>query len=193
MHISNYQDDIDYIQSRFNHTVNFANINGKRELVYVYDIMHKDHEVMCQTLPYDHSGGRRIPIKDLDLTPIRLGYCNNKLSTNYISRKPTRFYKQGLCKDNLQGSGVDFNSQAFYNMVNGKYPKPLRALELVMNQEALSVAFSRNFAVSTNNLFYRDLHVGKVSWNGHSNNLNYQLKEEHDYLQETLDEDLVGT
>jgi hypothetical protein len=96
----------------------------------------------------------------LDYSSPPLGFINYGNRALYVSRKPHRKQKQGLCTNaaliqNLHGlkeeaDNILFSKEA-ENMIMGVYPSYHNAHTLCTNAPSVSCAFSRNFAVSSLN------------------------------------------
>lgn len=104
--------------------------------------------------------------------PLRLGYINYQGRPRFVSRKPTRKVRQGLCPDNLLCSDVEigrvYTSTEFAEMLVNKYPSLNECVE-ILEREKKGVAFSRLFALYSAGikgeykLFYCGNRVGKYT------------------------------
>jgi hypothetical protein len=191
MHSVSYGEDYEYAATRLSGTV----VRLNNQPVFIKDIDH----VSGDAYYLDNSAGKvqKCHLKELDLTPIPLGYVNVGRYTGYVQRVPSRSYKQGLhgnslfCKD----LHVDLISEGLFNTVRGIFPKTLEAVELLMCGEAEEKAFSRRFSISTGpknsfKLNYGGNTVGTVALNFGAMNLNYSFADKFKFLQETLEEDI---
>lgn len=136
--------------------------------------------------------------------PVPLGLCNtyyNKKYTCYFtSRIPARMWKIGLNKQNLSSSTIHpqfsrnpvfiskiLNSRELKNTIQNKYPSLNKIMQRLSDSDPDNhIAFSRNFAMSHNKLFFQNYgEVGKIN-----NNTEIKLFEECSFLKEMLQEDL---
>lgn len=111
-----------------------------------------------------------VPLGAIDMRPVKLGFLNSIVRTNYIVRNPYRYWKHGITSNNIQdvnGGMIPFNGKGFCDMLKGIYPKPERCLDYLHNGEKSSMAFSRNFGLSNTGkkleLLYQNRPVGKVA------------------------------
>lgn len=103
-----------------------------------------------------------------------LGYMNYEDRTFFITRKPCRRVRQGLCSDNLtsnHGSMVSndrVRSKNFARMLLVEYPTFQKAYDLtVVRKMQAQCAFSRSFAVShEGRLYYEGQDCGTVNSDG---------------------------
>lgn len=115
--------------------------------------------------------------KDIDPTPVQLGFVNGYGSAVYVSRATPRVMKQGLSNDNMvvetvlrnEGTNiladqvVSLKSELLINCIVGDYPTFENALKSVTDGDSELVAFSRHLAVSKNlNIYHRTSKIGKV-------------------------------
>lgn len=106
----------------------------------------------------------KLPCKDLNIRPVPLGYINGNTKCWYVTRQPTRRYKQGLESRTLNIKGPqmrmpvsDFlTCRGFSRGVKGDYPTFDHCLKAVKSRK-ISRAFSRRFCLSWNE------EVGEVS------------------------------
>lgn len=140
------------------------------------------------------------PLEEFDLNPFKLGYCNltaaNGMNNSVLlSRSSARHYKQGLRRQNLICVGSSpskiLGTKAFEDTVMGKYPSLSNCIDQLCNEEAKSIAFSRNFSlVHLDNkqacLHYRKVSVGRVKLDSGEVSLN----KDFDFLDGMLEEDL---
>jgi hypothetical protein len=145
--------------------------------------------------------GQSCHLSSLDLSPIPLGYVNIDRSTTYLMRVPSRQWRQGIRSSNITSIGGSHASlfagsaSSFVNLVRNIYPTPNDCLDLINNQEVISQAFSRNFAISSINnkgkkgsiLLYKSLVVGTVSMG--DMRASFNLSPSYHYLSETLEEE----
>jgi len=130
-----------------------------------------DDKTILLNLTFFPSGKETALIKltdpDLKYRGLRLGYVNLPSGATYVTRYPTRKYKQGLNGDNIkctepaEGKAPkpkfqDFcKSVAFQDTLLGRYPTIAQAAERLRaqgDQKPASVAFHRWFALIPDNL-----------------------------------------
>jgi hypothetical protein len=122
-----------------------------------------------------------VPYNDekLDVSTVPLGYCQASEETViYMSRRPTRMYKQGISGDSLTmrwiGTGghakfsFSYVSQPFEDMILGKYPSLNDAfLKLRKATTDREIAISRDTALKFNpnqGLIYVYFKGDEVGW-----------------------------
>lgn len=137
-----------------------------------------------------------IKLDKLDVSPPPLGFVNYVKHSSFIMRMPKRYYKQGVCNNNIFSKnkihGVD---QAFSKMIAGIYPSIVSCAEDIFNEEAVSRAFFRNFAFLDGDLDhmrlkFRNKVVGKCFVNTDNGSLSYKLNDKYKYIQEMLEVEL---
>lgn len=150
---------------------------------YVIGIVNNNHKEL------------RVPIKDLNLEPVKLGYMNSKRKAGYLMRIPERKWKQGLRERNIyskDGVTVNILSPNLFNTIRGIYPSLKDCVDYLYNDEVLSSAFSRDFSVYTKGaskkiyLRYKYFTVGKVDLVGGV--ALPKLDNNFDYLNECMNE-----
>ncbi len=187
-----YQGDWDYAGTRLRDTV----VRYGGEPVYVYSV-DEDGMAEIQTMSKSNEPHKRVPMEDLDLSPVPLGYSNTTRGCSFTSRMPTRHYKQGLNGVNMQcrPSGVNHTSRSLYKTIMGIYPTVRDCFEALTTDEVDSISFSRNFALfqglnGVMGLYFRNKKVGRFLWNHSAQQANYTLDNRYQYLQEMLEEEL---
>lgn len=137
----------------------------------------------------------KVGIEDLDLTPVPLGFVLTKNGLSYVSRKPTRKYKQGLTQENMRSvdvlEGVEnrvrLHDESMINAIMGVYPSVEEAFQRCRNGEKV-VPFSRHWAVANHKdelcVFHKTEVVGYVGDNS------VVLSPDKYYLKESLMEAL---
>lgn len=107
-------------------------------------------------------------VRDLDLSPVPLGYVNTEPFACYSMRSPCRRWKHGIDERNivLIGGGgfplVQRTQRALSKTIEGKFPTFEKAVDAVSNGATHTCAFNRNFAVSTATLSYKGREVGRL-------------------------------
>jgi hypothetical protein len=134
--------------------------------IYINDVCRDEKGAF---ILYDYKGEQHT-LDDIDLTPVPLGYVNHEDSSVYAMRIPLRHcWKQGLCQGNfhtISNEGCDRHrsvslpSERIFATINGVYPKFKEASKKVGFKGVLNVAFSREFAISKDNIFYKGRNVG---------------------------------
>lgn len=138
-------------------------------------------------------------LEDLNTDPVPLGFVNWGKEAIYVSRIPTRSWKQGLRSNSVYTSKAVnipslLNSFNLDRTVRGIYPTVVDGLELVTNSEMYSVAFSRNFAFTQAKglskgkylLLYKNKTVGTL-FSENNKEVLTTLAPEYKFLQESLD------
>lgn len=137
----------------------------------------------------------RVNVEELNLSPVPLGYVVSEDVVYYVTRKPTRRYKQGLTSDNMvvkevlrnRHTRLPINDKGLCNAVMGIYPSIEEAFQGCRNGEDI-VPFSREWAVAN----YKDdlcvLHKGDVV--GYVGDESVMLSPDKYYLKESLMEAL---
>lgn len=113
-----------------------------------------------------------IPVNELDLTPIKLGYVINQKSGNaiYVERKPARQWRQGIStgvcgiRSPKAGDYLDLNigGSTVNKLVAGRYPTIFKALR-VAKKKRKEIPFSKNMAIDRYSIIrYKTLVVGNL-------------------------------
>ncbi len=97
----------------------------------------------------------------LQLEPPKLGYINAGGGAVYLHRDPVRYYKRGLSRENVRNKY--FSNDSVSLIARDDYPSFRTAMDSVQHGLIVSCAFSCNFAVSKDSLFFKKRKVGKVS------------------------------
>lgn len=131
-----------------------------------------------------------VPINDLDLTPIKIGYIFDERHNMplYIERIPKRAWRQGLTAENLKvrnnrGIRVDVaGGRLIKKAVKPDYPKIREAMSLSKDLGS-DIPFHRQFSVDyKGRIRYKTVMVGK--WNGKT----FDLDKQYTFLKELLGE-----
>lgn len=136
-----------------------------------------------------------VPLKELNLDPVPLGYCNSVL-TSYVYRIPVRNWKQGLRMEFLGSKKYlpDVNSSAFLNMVHGIYPTIEDCCNEILSQECDSKAFHRKFALGRDlkkiysedlQFLYKDMVIGVFRF---KKSIFPELLPKYQYLKEAVED-----
>lgn len=176
-------------------------VSYKEEPVYITDVMRGQGDevfrVYVKDLPSNEVGGddiferarlrvedqiqkrgrRFILSNDVDISPFKLGYVNDKTTAFFATRQPYRMQRQGLHSENFEarthdGHKISFThflaSVGLLDMYHNKYPTFEEALKK-LSKQLPSVAFSREFCVERDpvvpdiqNLYFKATKVGVV-------------------------------
>jgi hypothetical protein len=122
-------------------------------------------------------------LKELDLSPIPLGFVNTPSAVVNMYRLPSRLQKVGLCEDNTV---CHINNQQrttltrTFNHARNDYP----SFEEACKTEASGIAFNRKYAIIDSQLFHSRLNdpIGTIK------NSAIQLHKNYIYLSDELRE-----
>lgn len=128
-----------------------------------------------------------IPMEQLDLTPVKLGWINHKNGAIWSVRTPVRrAWKQGTTNANTEckaeNNPVQLLHLPFKNLrltILGQYPSVEEAHKL-SKKSKIKVAFSRNFCLEEDVLYYKTTEVGNKAEFG------FTFKPPHTYLENIL-------
>jgi len=186
----NYGHDNDYAETRLRNTIVKTVYNT---VVLIENFSYDEGKFYCTDILA--KAGLHLDLEELDMNPVELGFVNSPNNTDYISRMPSRHYKQGLTAQTYKG-GVYPNKNTFATAsmamcILGIYPKLIDCVESVSCGEAVSRGFSRNFSVSNtgedNVLTFRGDYVGAVHFNSDNGLLQNRLDKKYNFLQEMLE------
>lgn len=191
-----YGNDYEYAQSRLRDTLVMHN-NGYPLLVRIVDC--ETGEVQARKIGHENSfydsPWEYYSLSDINLKPVKLGYGNKGIRAGFMYRMPVRHYKQGLNNVNFRStlSSIPFHHRAVANAIMNKYPKAINCLESIMCGEAISRAFSRDFAFINSDhmkadLLFRNKKVGVGKPSPDGSNINFTLNEKDKFLQEMFEE-----
>jgi hypothetical protein len=136
-------------------------IRYKGEPAYVRDVLQTAKGFYLTISDLENLNAQRnvlLVSRFLDFTPVPLGYCNTPTGAIYLSRKPSRNYRQGLHHNNVHFKGLMYESNYFGRIgsmadpalvptIKGDYPSLRKAVDLVQEHK-ISHAFSRVGAIS---------------------------------------------
>lgn len=162
-----YYDDIEYARRRLTDTL-VRKSDGSP--LYVMSVQYGS-KGSIEVLGHNSvsSADEMVDLRDIDLTPVPLGFLNLSHRMVYLCRKPMRKdWKQGLSHNSLVIYGADkrdVNLSKIAHTVLGKYPSVSSCVSLVTSKKGGSQAFSRDFGVVYDGgevkLVYRKYTVGK--------------------------------
>lgn len=122
--------------------------------------------------------GKIIPSDDdnFDVSSPPLGYIQSGSNVVYLTRRPSRIFKQGLCAETIHYATINknpnvrlpsFNSVGMADMISGNYPNVDTAIEkLYRDGTDQEIAISRDVALKLNPklriiyVFYKNEEVG---------------------------------
>lgn len=190
MSLVNYKEDYEYAATRLRGTMV---VSKGRALI----INGMDPFGLCEVSDVMTGENFQTHLKEIDLSPVKLGYVNRKRHAIYTMRAPARYYKQGLTGNVLKTKSkpIQWLSQQMAKTILGVFPTPIMAAEAVHNNESISMAFSRTFAFTSPKedsltLEYKGKSVGISTWNEDAKSINYHLNDEYEFLRESLEEAL---
>ncbi len=182
-----YDDRPHYVREVYRQT------NGKRDIMAILSAMPRMRDEIHVPI-FD-------PLFDAKCLGQRLGYVNfgDTIGTLWLSRIPSRQYKQGLIRQNVlvtmgggrRDPGVRFDTllqhAGLSDCLRGIYPTFDQAIQkLDDNPNLPSVAFHKHFALERQDLGYHLLcyRNERVAWGDPKK---FKLPEHFIYLKETLD------
>lgn len=178
--MSMYGKDHEYAHSRLEQTV----VSLKGEPVFVMTV--KRNMVVTYATLKDLTTFLTCCVDDLDLKPVKLGYCNNARGISYLMRMPMRRdWRQGLRFGNFTGIGFDVRHLAYhdlYNVIKGVYPTFAQAVTSIKRGEAKALAWCREWAIDKTNVYHKGQRVGTLVDN------KPVLNDDCTYLREALEE-----
>jgi hypothetical protein len=155
-------DNLEYASRRLIKTV-VKTVTGKP--IFVYNVTQEKGEIEVVS-----EIGEVFLLKNIDLTPVELGYVNIEHSAFYTMRKPVRgVWRQGLCNNNMvcirfdgQIRNIPVPCEELYNCIKGIYPRFEDVVNKVQRKD-YTVGFSRSFAMNNSTLFYKGKTVGLIN------------------------------
>lgn len=182
-----YQDDPDYASKRLNTTL-VRLLDGSPFLVN--KVCANDSNILGTTgtnLLTDEA--LWVPLSELDLEPVPLGFINLKGNMTFTCRKPMRKdWRQGLSSNSLISYGAllvgEINFKCLVQPIMNQYPSYARALADI--PKFTSIAFCRDFGLvrkgGSVSLIFRKYEVGYVDGN------RAILNHDKTFLQQHLEE-----
>ena len=142
-------------------------IRYKGRAIYVSNVFKDAGKVVIQTKDMLTGRGRLIDVHDpeLNFQSPKLGYVNFENGAVYVARKPRRRWKQGIDKACLicmpQRNAKELICSSLVRTIEGVYPTYKEAVDTVQIPGISSVAFCREFAItSRGQLFFKGRDVG---------------------------------
>jgi len=152
-------DSDNYASSRLNETI----VLHKRTPVLVKSV-HNMLALVRPILNVKRNDGYLVPLEDLNVTDLKLGYVNVDTSTVYLARRTLRHdWRQGLRSNNVHATG-GFNAPTtlIAKALLQRYPSFKYALAVL--QLGGSCAFSSEFALGYGDkVLWRDKEVGVLA------------------------------
>ena len=96
----------------------------------------------------------------LEMESPTLGYINYGGQASYLQREPVRRYKRGLSCENVKSQ--HFSAEGVLSVFENNYPSFSTAMDSVKHGVVTSCAFSSNFAIDKDTLYFKKRKVGKV-------------------------------
>lgn len=152
----------EYISRRLKNTYV---LDVHKNVVFVSKI-HKLGDKIYATI-LTPTGTKEVNLELLDLSPIKLGWINFDRTCSFFMRMPIRgAYQQGTSDRNTTALGeldvtlkyIDLKD--IQKTVDNNYPNFYKATTMVEDLNYKKVAFSRNFAISKHEIFYKGVSVG---------------------------------
>lgn len=130
---------------------------------------------------------KRFVLNPTSTLPPQVGFVNHEGYAIFITRRPVRRVRQGLCTENISttvGSREEvIRSSSFGKMLTRDYPNIPKCISMVKKGEARGAAFSLDFAVfDDGRLYYQTSRVGAWKEDG-----TLTLDPKFKCLQEVLD------
>lgn len=149
-----YGKDYNYAESRLVDSI--VRIAKTGEPVKVEHINQRTGEALVIFLKDKTSC--EVPLDDLNLKPVPLGWCNTRMGATYLARIPRRRdWRQGIRAETCFSSVVAFRMIAFSDIakcIRGEYPK---FKDVIKNQNKQVMAWSRKWATDGKNVLFGQL------------------------------------
>lgn len=162
-----YYDDLEYAKKRLEGTLLRKNTGSP----FIVDQVYMDGKTMtCLGANLDNGEVESVPLKDINLVPVSLGFVNYNGRMHFACRKPMRKdWKQGLSVQSLVIYGADkrdIGLRQLYKTVKNDYPSLSECKSYLSKTKNRSMAFSRDFGLSHHKdevvLVYRKYDVGRL-------------------------------
>lgn len=183
-----YGDDIKYARQRLNET--YVQYDGK--VVLVKDIEGRGKKSMAIIEAEDDGKLTAVPLADLNIRSLNIGYVNSRFGACYFCRKPMREdWRQGHRDRNTFNIGgrahlSHMSKGELTKAVNNNYPSLKEAFDI--SKMVGSAAFNKKFALTSDgHLLYRDHMIGSITLQG-----DYSLANKYTYLNEYVQEVVNG-
>ncbi len=180
---------IDYARGRLVGTI--ARVKGKAASITGLDSKTVAYVSILEEIE------RSNPIKDLDITPVPLGYANWGNNAFYVCRSPVRKdWKQGLRPATMRCIGVDGDEglyvdkeglKAVAKAIENIYPSIDECLQHLANNRYGHKAFCREFSVKAREGINVLLYKGRYEIGSMDNKKRIKLDPAYNWLNETLE------
>ena len=184
-----YYTDVSYADGRLKDTI----VNSKIGPVYVKSVYSDSgiDRALCDVIRLRNLDENTIHLKEVDLTPVKLGWVNLRSNSVFATRKPVRAWRQGLALSNIsfigEGGFMSFPLKEMFNTITNNYPT-IEDCKVKLKSNVKRVAFSRSFALGKDGvLWYEGRVVG--SW-GEVFTLNDKDKHLAEHLNSVIEQEV---
>lgn len=184
-------DDLAYAQSRLVETI----VMHEGKPVRVREVVSEDTVYVVPLLNSEEM--IVVPLKSLDINPVKLGYMNGPSDCVYLARTPMRQdWRQGLRPKSMRfiaenmNARIAPNDEAIAKTILGIYPSLKECVAFIKRRKnTISQAFSRNFSTNKDGaLWFKGAFiVGEID-----DTKQYSLKPKFDWVSEMLEEELAA-
>lgn len=143
--------------------------------VVVNEVLDRPRGFMLAICPLtDRFNNKNVSInsKNLDYTPVPLGYCNSEFGAEWLYRRPARSYRQGLHSVNIGARAFEEERSCVGNKglyieevekcIRGVFPSLQEAIKVV-RETGRSCAFSRSSCIRKDGrVFFKSTHVANI-------------------------------
>lgn len=196
LYMVDYTNESSYGTSRMSGS--FALIRGKPKYI---NTIGNDNKVYYGDLNTGIEGKvwseKCADLKDMNNSELRLGFVNNPLRLMYVSRVPSRQWRQGIRQQSLIDlftlKNVSVSIKGFSETLQGIFPVIGDCMELIECEESKAVAFCNKYAIGKKTvgggfvLKHRNLNIGTISLSKY-NIPNFNLEEEFRFLNEDVED-----
>ena len=194
MKLTDYDlEDTDYLRTRFLSTY----VISDNKFYQVCDI-DRDYFYLVRGVRE-----AQVEYEEVDINTPPLGYCIQTNGVmNYLTRKSARYYKQGLCAENIYiRSNVHMSFRelmwddcANKNLILGQFAYSDEQKESFLNEEFKYLPLSNSFCLRgpQKMLQFRGANVGHWQFNEVQNSFVPELFQEFSFLEEMLSEETNG-
>lgn len=141
-------------------------ISYEGEPLYVAEC--EKEQLVTRTLASNGREYKLIPVNTDKIKSVgRIGYINDGGIAKFVKRFPKRLFTVGVNANNLNVSGglrlPPLFSKCIHDALFNNYPTLFAAWKVVKNNEAVSVAFDKQFAIDiTRTIYYKGRAVGHI-------------------------------
>jgi hypothetical protein len=147
----------------------------------------------AQVQPLDKEVLEEVPLRELDIEPVRLGFCKSQVDTFacYLSRAPLRNdWRQGLRSNNIRSLwGPDpryCDNRSLVDTIMGFYPSYEAAIDLSVNTPERVIPISRDWALKSDERGDVTILYKWMGCVGDVQNNQVRVFDQYNYLSETL-------